>query len=715
MELNKMLGQFKKYGALGQVVSIGFFCAIFFFAYPITQDIELLIILISFSTVTFIIIFLYYIYWMNNKIIKYITKLGEEGALDKLVYNFGITGSRIFYIQISALIFIYMPVIIFMYFYLGYDNLYYHFFIFFISFFVILFLGYFTRNLWYVRIYPLGRFGIPVPVQRLRSKIVSVLVPVILLVNVIISIMVYNICNAYIRDEVDNKVSILMDSEVTSLAALEDYSGHEIPALCREKQGAVYIIDKDGGIIYSFPGGKENGIRLQDNITNANKLQYLIPLTVESLGKFNNEKFTKVNGVYQSVLSIFYSRRMDENGNFLLYIFSEEAIYRSIYSIIFFVTLVLFVLNFAIWYLVNSRLKQVSKAIDTVMPAITRATKGDLTLAIKVVKSRDVLEDFTRVCSAHFNNIREFMVMGKELAGNLRTLSDHISDIGNYIGDSSIGQADVLQNSTEFIRQILNSLSEIAKNSEMQNTNIQNFEDTIETLTASMNNVSITTNNVAGSMAKVNQSAEKGSVLVENTYEGIINIENLYKGIFDVSRLISDIADRVNLLSLNASIEAARAGEHGRGFAVVAEEISKLADSTGSRAKEINELIKEGNVEIKKDKEMVIDMKRTFGGIMSDINDSSDVIKGFISMIKQRVEEIENIKKDIASISRYANTLSLAAQELNSNAVNVYDSIEIVNEGAQSFVERSERLTESSAQMSTMAQYLTQFLMKYKI
>ena len=84
-------------------------------------------------------------------------------------------------------------------------------------------------------------------------------------------------------------------------------------------------------------------------------------------------------------------------------------------------------------------------------------------------------------------------------------------------------------------------------------------------------------------------------------------------------------------------------------------------------------------------------------------------------MIKQRVDEIENIKKDITSISMYANTLSLAARELNSNAVNVYDSIEIVNEGAQRFVERSERLTESSTQLSTMAQYLTQFLMKYKI
>ena len=39
---------------------------------------------------------------------------------------------------------------------------------------------------------------------------------------------------------------------------------------------------------------------------------------------------------------------------------------------------------------------------------------------------------------------------------------------------------------------------------------------------------------------------------------------------------------------MNASIEAARAGEAGRGFAVVANEMGKLAQVSGSSAKEID-------------------------------------------------------------------------------------------------------------------------------
>jgi methyl-accepting chemotaxis protein len=64
----------------------------------------------------------------------------------------------------------------------------------------------------------------------------------------------------------------------------------------------------------------------------------------------------------------------------------------------------------------------------------------------------------------------------------------------------------------------------------------------------------------------------------------------------EVISFIRNVATQTQLLGLNAAIEAARVGEHGRGFAVVAEEIRKLAENSGTSAKQIGGTIK--NIEL---------------------------------------------------------------------------------------------------------------------
>lgn len=78
--------------------------------------------------------------------------------------------------------------------------------------------------------------------------------------------------------------------------------------------------------------------------------------------------------------------------------------------------------------------------------------------------------------------------------------------------------------------------------------------------------------------------------------------EKLLSDIELLTSRIDTIARMTNLLSLNASIEAARAGEAGRGFGVVAQEVRTLAAQASEITVEIEDLVKDGRAEMKKQK-----------------------------------------------------------------------------------------------------------------
>lgn len=249
----------------------------------------------------------------------------------------------------------------------------------------------------------------------------------------------------------------------------------------------------------------------------------------------------------------------------------------------------------------------------------------------------------------------------------------------------------------------------------VQKEKTNRLEATINIFNQSMNEVSYRANDVMESMKKVMQSAEASRAQVKSTIEGIRNIENFYQSINDVIQIISDIADRVNLLSLNASIEAARAGEHGRGFAVVAEEISKLADGTATNVKQITDLINEGNLEVNRNRDMVMEMKGSFGLIMENITSTGATLGEFNKMIQARVNDITGIKQEITSINEFAENLSESTDREKENTLSVSEAIEKVNTGSRDFVEKSAKLAESSSQLNEIAASLSEILQRFML
>ena len=164
---------------------------------------------------------------------------------------------------------------------------------------------------------------------------------------------------------------------------------------------------------------------------------------------------------------------------------------------------------------------------------------------------------------------------------------------------------DTTQQVNRSAEQINLATAELASGSEFQATQISYTSEAVQTMAASIQEVS---HNAAQS-ALVAQSAlassRKGSEIVLNNISAMGRIrEQVQETAKRIKRLgersqeignsvqmIQDIADRTSMLALNAAIQAANAGAEGRGFVIVAEEIESLAERATSVTKQIETLI----------------------------------------------------------------------------------------------------------------------------
>jgi methyl-accepting chemotaxis protein len=155
-------------------------------------------------------------------------------------------------------------------------------------------------------------------------------------------------------------------------------------------------------------------------------------------------------------------------------------------------------------------------------------------------------------------------------------------------------------------------------------------------------------------------------VQVTHIAETIVRLGELTQRIDEIILSVSEIATQSNLLALNASIEAARAGVHGRGFAVVADEVRTLSQQSTSAAQQVRAILGEIQNAMKQTVEATqsgmegvdsgISMTREANTIMQSlsqsVNESFKSVKAIYDVIRQQMEDLEEIAITIERIER---------------------------------------------------------------
>lgn len=205
---------------------------------------------------------------------------------------------------------------------------------------------------------------------------------------------------------------------------------------------------------------------------------------------------------------------------------------------------------------------------------------------------------------------------------------------------------------------------------------------------------------------KLNEMVGTSREEIRNLLEVMSTATSKFKGVQETVGIIEDISDKINLLSLNAAIEAARAGEYGRGFAVVADEIGKLADSTSSNLKSINEMFNLSNEEI----------NRVYGRLEIFVNSLNKMIE-HISEFSHRIDLVVELTERDLSLNRVARESLGEVSEQSGNILNatseqkialdeIARSIAVINSATQEIAMHARELSATSKSLADNAQDL---------
>jgi methyl-accepting chemotaxis protein len=349
-------------------------------------------------------------------------------------------------------------------------------------------------------------------------------------------------------------------------------------------------------------------------------------------------------------------------------------------------------------YLIEG-LSETATKLEATASKVTGAIKDldeTFSKSIKMIKEQsEWTEDISVSLRAANQSLGEIKNSSKALSG---FSSENLSSLLEMkaVGDETVLNMDGLFEASEKSYAVIASM---LRSSKAITENARNVLDSIETTSASLEEIAVSVRDVEVSAKESSQLAEnvkdeaarKGVLTVAEAVTGMERITKKVKYSVelvrrletrsqDVQRILSvirEITEQTNLLSLNASILSEQAGEYGKGFSVVADEMRALSDRTAAYTKEIGgiiatiqreihetvESIEVGMQMAKEGSEIVYRVGETMSSILENSHESANMAGNIERATEEQASSLDYIAKEMSNINSMTQNMSKTMEE----------------------------------------------------
>ncbi len=307
----------------------------------------------------------------------------------------------------------------------------------------------------------------------------------------------------------------------------------------------------------------------------------------------------------------------------------------------------------------------VGKPMEKLTGAADSVAKGDLRVQIDPGTRRNEVGLLSRSINNMTRSIREQTIRIREAVDTLNATTASIV--------SASGRQE------EAMKSLEGNVAQVGVSSRQISATSQELAGTMEGVKNSAGEASRLANAGQASLSGLQGAMQSLSAGTESISEKLDLMRHKAASIDSIIATITKISDQTNLLSLNAAIEAEKAGEYGRGFSVVAREIGRLANETAISTLDISDIISEMQASV------------------------ADGVRG-----------MDHFREEVARGVRSAEDATMQLSQVIARVANLGPEFEKVNEGMRFQSLGSRQISEAMAELKAGAAQLTGSLSQFK-